>query len=170
MSSTVQPAAEHAAQDGGQLAGAAAQRGHRQDWLFHVIWLVVPALAVALSFVLEIRDSRQVVVPLVNQPLPELCSFRRLAGVECAGCGLTRSFISISQGRLGDAWRYHPAGLVLYAMAVFQIPYRAIQLDRLRRGREELRLGRPAHLLIYALAVLLLGVWIVRVWGHILGL
>ena len=147
---------------------AAPTRPRPPDWLFHVTWLVLPALAIGLSVALEIRGTRQVIVPVINQPLPELCSFRRILGIDCAGCGLTRSFISIGHGRLDDAWNYHPAGLVLYAMAAFQLPYRSVQLWRLSRGRRELCLGKSVNGLIFALAVFLLVVWIVRIWGQIL--
>jgi uncharacterized protein DUF2752 len=147
---------------------AAPKKPHLPDWQFHAIWLVLPALAIGLSLVLEIRDSRQVIVPVLAQPLPELCSFRRVLGIDCAGCGLTRSFISIGHLRLADAWSYHPAGPVLYALALFQLPYRSVQLWRLSRGQRELRLGQSANGVIFALAVLLLVVWIVRIWGRIL--
>jgi hypothetical protein len=139
------------------------------DGLFHLIWLVLPAAALGLSVVLEIRDSRQVIVPVINRPLPELCMFRRMVGIDCAGCGLTRCFISIGHGRLADAWNYHPAGFLIYAMAAFQIPWRSVQLWRLSRGQSELRLGKSANPLIFAMAVVLLGEWVFRIWGQILG-
>lgn len=138
------------------------------QWLYHALWLAIPAAALALSCVLDVRDQRQVVVPLINQPLPELCTFRRMFGIDCAGCGLTRSFISISHGDLVQSLRYNPAGLLLYAMAAFQLPWQSLQLWRLSRGQSELRPGRYANAVIFAVGALLLIVWIVRVWGHIL--
>jgi hypothetical protein len=152
----------------GPPADAAGKKRHTPDWVFHAIWLVLPAVAIALSLVLEIRDSKQVIVPLLNRPLPELCTFRRLMGIDCAGCGLTRSFISLGHLRPADAWKYHPAGPFLFALAAFQIPYRSLQLWRLSRGQSELRLGKSENIVIYSLAVLLLVVWIVRIWERIL--
>jgi uncharacterized protein DUF2752 len=141
----------------------------RSQWLYHGIWLVLPAAAIGLSLVLTIRDAREVLLPIVNQPLPELCSFRRITGLDCAGCGLTRSFISIGHGRLAEAWHYHPAGLLLYAIALFQIPWQSVQLWRLSRGQNALRVGNSANGVFFVLAVLLLTVWIVRLWGRIAG-
>lgn len=152
-----------------QVAAGPPAKAGRDDRLFHILWLIVPAVAIGLSLVLEIRDSRQVIVPVLNQPLPELCSFRRMMGIDCAGCGLTRSFISIGHLRLADAWNYHPVGPVLYALAVFQLPYRSMQLWRLSRGQRELQLGKSGNGTIFALAGLLMVVWIVRIWGRILG-
>jgi hypothetical protein len=145
------------------------QASRQSQWLFHSLWLVLPALAIGLSLVLEIRDQRQVLLPLVKMPLPELCSFRRMTGLDCAGCGLTRCFISIGHGRLADAWRYHPAGFLLYALAAFQLPWRSLQLWRLWRGAGELQLGKFATGAFYGLAIILLGIWIVRIWSRIVG-
>lgn len=153
-----------------QPAAVDPQASRHSQCLFHSIWLVLPALAIGLSLVLTIRDAREVLVPVINQPLPELCSFRRMTGLDCAGCGLTRSFISIGHGRLADAWQYHPAGLLLYAIAAFQVPWRGVQLWRLSRGKGELRLGSSANGVYYVLAILLLGVWIFRLWGRVFGL
>ncbi len=175
--STAAPVTEHAetvssteAPQPPEPPAGQAQKPRRSDWLFHAIWLVLPAAAIGLSLILEIRDSRQVIVPLVDQPLPELCSFRRMTGLDCAGCGLTRCFISIGHGRLADAWHYHPAGFLLYAVAAFQLPWRSAQLWRLSRGWAELRLGKAANGVIFALAIVLLVVWIFRLWGRIVGL
>jgi hypothetical protein len=153
-----------------QVAPVDSQPSHRSQWLFHSIWLVLPALAIGLSLVLTIRDAREVLVPVINRPLPELCSFRRMTGLDCAGCGLTRSFIAIGHGQLADAWQYHPAGLLLYAIAAFQIPWRSVQLWRLARGRHEIILGKWVNGLYYLLAILLLGVWIFRLWGRVVGM
>lgn len=150
-------------------ASAAAAQTTRKNWIFHAVWLALAAAAIGLSLVLEIRDSSQVIVPLVNRPLPELCSFRRMTGLDCAGCGLTRCFISIGHGDMAGAWRYNPAGFLLFAIAAFQLPWRSVQLWRLSRGTSELRLGKPANGVVFVLAVMLLGVWILRTWAQILG-
>ena len=35
--------------------------------------------------------------------LPSVCAFRRLSGLPCPGCGLTRSWVLTAHGRLGHA-------------------------------------------------------------------
>ncbi len=47
-----------------------------------------------------------------------LCWFHNVTGLPCPGCGLTRSLASVSHGHLGEAFRYHPFGPLIYAMAV----------------------------------------------------
>jgi hypothetical protein len=101
---------------------------------FHAIVLVVCGVVLALSALLQVRGQTQVAVPLWGVALPELCSWRRYLGLECPGCGLTRSFISLAHFDPLAAWRYNPAGVVLFAGMLFQFPYRALQLRRLARG------------------------------------
>lgn len=50
---------------------------------------------------------------------PILCPFRRLTGLPCPSCGLTRSVVAAAHGRLSTAVRYHPLGpLVLLSLLV----------------------------------------------------
>lgn len=42
------------------------------------------------------------------------CLFRRLTGLPCLLCGMTRSFAAVSRGRLADAFRYHLLGPPLF--------------------------------------------------------
>ncbi len=42
--------------------------------------------------------------------LPSVCAFRRLTGLPCPGCGLTRSWVLTAHGRLGHASERHPFG------------------------------------------------------------
>ena len=42
------------------------------------------------------------------------CLFRETTGIPCPLCGLTRSFVSLSHGKPGRAFLYHPFGPVLY--------------------------------------------------------
>ena len=55
---------------------------------------------------------------------PVLCLFRRVTGLPCPSCGLTRSWQAAGHGRLLDATRYHPLGLPTMAVAAW------ITLDR----------------------------------------
>lgn len=53
---------------------------------------------------------------------PVLCPVRRLTGVPCPGCGLTRSIGLLLHGRIRDATRLHPfSPLVLGTLVVFAV-------------------------------------------------
>lgn len=41
---------------------------------------------------------------------PTLCTFRRLTGWDCPGCGLTRSVVAFVHGDLSASLRAHPLG------------------------------------------------------------
>ena len=49
----------------------------------------------------------------------EVCSFKRMTGLPCPGCGLTRAFCSISHGQIGQAWSFNPFAFLFYALAVY---------------------------------------------------
>lgn len=129
------------------------------DRKFHLVWLCLAGSVVLLSMVMQIRTSQEVNVPFTQTPLPELCSFRRMTGMDCAGCGMTRCFISLGHGDLPGAWMYNPAGILLYAIVLFQIPFRGWQLWRIRRGEPEIHVGRFGYGLMIVFAVLMVAQW-----------
>jgi hypothetical protein len=47
-----------------------------------------------------------------------VCPYRHLTGIECPGCGLTRSFVQLAHGNVGMAVRLNPLGPVLFALLV----------------------------------------------------
>ncbi len=137
----------------------------RPDPLYHTVILVICVAVLILSLLLSVREQRQVLVPILGTPLPELCMFRRMTGTECPGCGMTRSFISLAHGDVRAAWHYNPAGPLLFAILAFQIPYRLVQLYRIRRGLAELRTGWWPQVVFGVLGVMMVGQWILRQCG-----
>lgn len=126
----------------------------RYQWLP----LLGSLLLLAVAGCLRIEGSEQVRVPGWGS-LPTICSLRRVVGMPCPGCGLTRSFISLAHGRIGAAWNYNPVGLLLFALVAIQIPYRLLQLTRLARGLPELRLGAWSSWSLVVAAIWLLARW-----------
>jgi hypothetical protein len=89
---------------------------------------------------------------------------KRSTGVDCPGCGLSRCFICLAHGRVADAVRHNPWGLVLFVAVVAQLPYRAVQIGRVARGRQPWShpfLAAGAWLLLAGLIVQ----WLVRITG-----
>lgn len=71
------------------------------------------------------------------------CVWRRFVGLNCFGCGLTRSFMAVSDGQLVNAIRFHPVGPLLYgAMAWYVV------VTMVRAG-----IGRPSFLRLPSRAV-----------------
>lgn len=125
--------------------------------------LLIPSIIIIfLACVMSTKGDEQVLVPVINQPLPPLCTTKRFFNLDCPGCGLTRCFISLAHGKVADAWRYNPAGLWFFALVAVQIPYRAWQIYRIRSGRAPLNLGRT-NWMLWILLFLMLGQWVVKI-------
>ena len=118
----------------------------------------------SLAAVLHVRDGRQVLLPFWDVPLPSLCTFRRMAGFDCPGCGLTRAFISLAGGDLASAWRYNAAGIFFFLLLAFQIPYRIVQLWRSWWGRPEFLLHSLGFNWLILLCVALVAQWLFKLY------
>jgi hypothetical protein len=67
---------------------------------------------------------------------PVICPFRRLTGLPCPSCGLSRSWQSAAHLRLRDSLGYHPLGAATFLGAVaFALDGRATT-PRLAERRE----------------------------------
>ena len=78
----------------------AAHRQRRRHWEM----LVIASLALALSFILTIRDDGRVAVRFLQDlPVPELCLSKSMFHFECPACGLTRSFIALAESGRGSS-------------------------------------------------------------------
>jgi hypothetical protein len=135
------------------------------DPLYHVVVLAICTGVIVLAFLLSVRQETQVLMPVLGTPLPELCMMKRMTGWGCPGCGMTRCFISLAHGDVRAALHYNPAGFLLFAMMAFQIPFRLMQLVRLRMGLAELRMGRWPQVLFAVLGILMVGQWVLRQFG-----
>ena len=67
--------------------------------------------------------------------LPELCLTKRLTGVPCSTCGITRSIVAAVHGDLAGAVEQHSGGLVLLGWVALQVPLRLALAARPRGGR-----------------------------------
>lgn len=135
------------------------------DPLYHLTILGMCTAVMVLAFLLSVRNERQVLLPVLKVPLPELCMMKQWTGRGCPGCGMTRCFISLAHGDVRAALRYNPAGPLLFAMMAFQIPFRLMQIVRIRRGLPEIRMGVFPQVLFGVLGVLMIGQWVLRAFG-----
>jgi Protein of unknown function (DUF2752) len=55
--------------------------------------------------------------PLLPHP-PSLCPLRSVTGIPCPLCGMTRAVVAAVQGDIVASVRYHPAGLLVLALAL----------------------------------------------------
>jgi hypothetical protein len=135
----------------------------RSGWgQLHWTLLLLSSGVLAAALVLRVEYGMLVSIPWLGMTLPELCYWRTVFGVDCPGCGLTRCFVSLAHADPAAAWRYNPVGILLFAGVVFQLPYRTLQLWRLRQGRPELDVAILPWALV-GICLLLVVQWLVRV-------
>ncbi len=65
--------------------------------------------------------------------IPPLCLFSNLTGMDCFGCGLTRSFTYMGHGDVAAAFARHMLGPLFYVLVVAQVPLRTWRLWQTRR-------------------------------------
>lgn len=150
------------------LDSAAADDGFAErvrdqpDTLPHWVFLSMSAAVVLLAILLQVHGEEQVVIPVLDVPMPGTCTFKRYVGADCPGCGLTRCFVSMGHGQLDRAWHFNPVGIAFFAIVAFQVPFRSFQLWRLNRGSAEITLGRWGYSMMGIVLVALLVQWAVR--------
>lgn len=130
-----------------------------QCWiLFFAAGMVVAALILHRA---EGNEETKLQLLGTSSPLPELCMSKRLFGMQCPGCGLTRSVVASSRGQWRRAMHHHPAGPIIFGWALVQIPYRIANLWRIKKGRVVWRLPGAAIMVAIISAVCLVQ-WVVR--------
>ena len=142
---------------------------YRPDPLLHWTLLGVSSAVILSAVLLQVRGDEQVFLPGIGLPLPGTCTFKQFVGADCPGCGLTRCFVSMGHGQLQQAWHFHPVGIVFFAIVASQIPFRTMQLWRLKRGANEIHLGWWSYSLLLLVLAALLIQWIVRLFLTLRG-
>lgn len=129
----------------------------------HAGILLVAISIFVIAYLLEVRtDDRVAVRGWAQYPLPPTCQARAHFGIDCPGCGLTRSFVHLAHFDWRSSLRSHRFGWLLAGVVLFQIPYRALAL----RGRAyPLFSVRTVAILSYLLLAVLLGNWLFNLFA-----
>ncbi|ADU73667.1 MAG TPA: DUF2752 domain-containing protein [Hungateiclostridium thermocellum] len=96
-----------------------------EDFILHLSILLLCFFPVVLSF-LMVTNGKATAFKLGGYffkiGLP--CIFKAATGYNCPACGMTRSFIYMSDLNISAAWAMNRAGVLLYLFCLLQIPYR----------------------------------------------
>jgi hypothetical protein len=121
--------------------------------------LLVCTLVVALSFVLRVRPDQRVEFRFwPDKPLPHSCMSRIVMGLDCPGCGLTRSFIFLAEGNIAASLGVHRLGWIGVLFVLLQLPYRVMAIkwpERIAR-----RPVIPASIVL-VFFILMIGNWLI---------
>ena len=85
--------------------------------------------------------------------LPSVCAFRRLTGLPCPGCGLTRSWVLTAHGLFRHAADRHPFGPPTFLISLILVTRgpRAMPMGRLPARQQQALTGLAALWLSWAL-------------------
>ena len=120
-------------------------------------------LAAAAIFLQATEDG----VSVAGIPLGGACLFRRLTGLACPTCGMTRSVVLSLHGHLAAAFRMNPAG-ILWVLAVAAIGAALLWLGwRQRRAGRAETAGRRVRALALVQGVSV-GLALALHWIHVL--
>ena len=135
----------------------------KKEWSYHLSMLILASGVVLASLILEVRGQETVALPGARVPLGPSCYSRVIFGIDCPGCGLTRSFISMGNLDFEAAFAFNPAGPIAFLFTCTHVVWQAYQLRRMSLGRSPFF---SKWLMIWPGAVFLtlLGQWIFRFW------
>lgn len=100
-------------------------------WEVDLAVLVGCSAAVVVAALLTLEPSGKVALPIGGGlAMPRTCMAKQMTGIDCPGCGLTRSFVAMGSGQFAAAYRVHRLGPLLFMLVFLQIPLRAYAILR----------------------------------------
>jgi len=126
-----------------------------------MLWIAVALIAVSL-LLLRRNGSEGVQLGWPPIELPQLCASRVYFGVECPGCGVTRSILALKDGEFRSSWQLHRLGWLIALAVVGQIPYRLYSLNRSDRN---VVVSTWATWFGYILTIALILNWLLKISG-----
>ncbi|AFM24199.1 DUF2752 domain-containing protein [Desulfomonile tiedjei] len=101
------------------------RRSHANEHLL-LLCMALAILVAAFCCRIEPEGIVSFGLPVIGLhiPLADGCLSRKILGVSCPGCGLTRSFVAVAHGQFRLAMEYNAVGPALFMLCVLQIPYR----------------------------------------------
>ena len=122
----------------------------RRGW---IVLIGVPALFV-LAYILALKPA------LTGLPL---CGVKMFTGIDCPGCGLTRSIAYLTHGQIRRSIDYHPLGIVIALWLVYMLIGTALGFI-LGRPMPRLVSQKTADLLLIVFVAALFGQWLVKLF------
>jgi len=124
----------------------------------HRFMLIVACLIVVSALVFRVPSNDRVeLTGMEGLPMPSMCMSKSMLGLDCPGCGLTRSLLCFFQGDFGNSLALHRIGWIMAVAVILQFPYRIVALVR----KQDHPLGkRLPEVFGYILIFLLVANWL----------
>ena len=113
------------------------------DSVLKRLWTSYKAYVIAFAAIVALVATMWV----FNVP----CPIKHVTGISCAGCGMSRAFVSAISLNFADAFRYHPLWVIVVPVSI------ALAI----LGAKEKK--RAAGILVAAVVVVFLAIWIIRI-------
>jgi len=97
--------------------------------IIHITILLLCLVPILTSFFLSTNGSTTTIRfngNFYKIGLP--CTFKQITGYNCPSCGMTRSFIYMSDLNFSEAFKLNKAGFLLYIFCLIQIFYRIVRI------------------------------------------
>ena len=134
------------------LAASADSAAGRGEGGFHAAVLAVCLAVLAGSFLLRPHEGG---LSLLGYRWPFYCWLHETFGLQCALCGLSRSFCALTHGDVATSLAFHPLGPAAFALFCLEIPYRIDALsDRSKMRRRVLKSVHAGGVALVAIAIL----------------
>jgi hypothetical protein len=109
-----------------------------------------------------------ILVTLIAFQVP-ICPTRNLLGIPCPGCGLTRATTAALHGDLEAMVHFHPLAPLLTPLFVYGlVRVSLVSAGFIRKEKKDLTTKVPAWLWT-AIAAVVLGLWVARLFGYLGG-
>lgn len=82
------------------------------------------------------------------------CFFRKVTGLECPGCGMTRGTHALLNGRWLEAFRFNPVGMILLPIALLGLGIEMLAWVRGKSVFRGLHFGRWGSLILLGVMVI----------------
>lgn len=90
--------------------------------------------AVKLALLLAVPAIFALVPTSIIENGPSLCVYRRVLGIECPGCGMTRAFSHFAHGHITQGLAYNKLAAVAFPLAAGIWAIWAVRLAKEIRG------------------------------------
>lgn len=126
---------------------------------FHYVILALASAVLLAACALNFRAGETVYLPFSQLALPPSCGMKIYWGIDCPGCGLTRSFILLAHGDVAGSLAMNPSGVLMFGLVLFQVPYRIAQIWRIRQGLPCWNLGIASAVVFSAIFAVMVVQW-----------
>ncbi|TNE92023.1 MAG: DUF2752 domain-containing protein [Deltaproteobacteria bacterium] len=119
-------------------ASSATAKSKKPKSIFSSWWFgdsLLLALCASVVFAAIILTPTPEFVEFFGTRVPETCGYKRVLGMSCPGCGLTRSFTYMAHLDPLQAFRMNWMGPPFFLFVLIQVPYRVLRLARQWRDR-----------------------------------